>query len=99
MYKNVGAHAEDTAEGAVVAPGETTGENFNPEDPFNKRLIDEDVFIPIEGENHPDATPGALELADQEGVPLTAVTGTGSGGRITKEDVERHIAEASGEEG
>lgn len=39
-----------------------------------------------------DATDGAKELADEEGVDLSQVQGTGKDGRITKEDVEDHIS-------
>jgi pyruvate/2-oxoglutarate dehydrogenase complex dihydrolipoamide acyltransferase (E2) component len=38
-----------------------------------------------------NATEGALELAASYGVDLSAVVGTGSGGRITKADVEAYI--------
>lgn len=38
-----------------------------------------------------DATAGAVALADQEGVDLNDVEGTGVGGRITKEDVQNHL--------
>ncbi len=36
----------------------------------------------------PAATPSARKLAEEKGVDLTTVTGTGPGGKITKEDVE-----------
>ena len=36
----------------------------------------------------PAATPSARKLAEEKGVDLTSVTGTGPGGKITKEDVE-----------
>ena len=35
-----------------------------------------------------DATDAARELAETEGIDLTAIEGTGSEGRITKSDVE-----------
>lgn len=38
-----------------------------------------------------DATDGALELAESEGVDLAGVEGTGSNGRITKSDVEKYL--------
>jgi pyruvate dehydrogenase E2 component (dihydrolipoyllysine-residue acetyltransferase) len=38
------------------------------------------------------ATPVAANLAQQAGVDLNAVSGTGPGGRITKQDIERHLA-------
>jgi pyruvate dehydrogenase E2 component (dihydrolipoamide acetyltransferase) len=41
-------------------------------------------------------SPVARRFAQEQGVPLTDVQGTGPGGRITKEDVERFLTEASG---
>ena len=38
-----------------------------------------------------DVTEGAQDLAAAYGVDLTEVVGTGSGGRITKADVESHL--------
>ncbi len=39
------------------------------------------------------ATPAARKLAREHGVDLRRLTGTGPGGRITAEDVERYLAE------
>lgn len=39
----------------------------------------------------PDATDNARELAEEEGVRLISVDGTGKDGRVTKADVQRHI--------
>jgi pyruvate/2-oxoglutarate dehydrogenase complex dihydrolipoamide acyltransferase (E2) component len=39
-----------------------------------------------------DATEGAVELADAEGIDLADVEGTGKDGRVTKGDVEAYIA-------
>jgi len=41
-------------------------------------------------EEGPRATPVARRVARDEGIDLREVEGTGAGGRITKEDVERH---------
>jgi len=40
-----------------------------------------------------DATPGAVSLAEENGIDLAQIVGTGSGGKITVEDVRRAIAE------
>jgi|SRR5262245_8927807 len=40
-----------------------------------------------------NATSGAQELAAAEGVDLADVEGTGEGGRVTKADVEKYVAE------
>jgi pyruvate dehydrogenase E2 component (dihydrolipoamide acetyltransferase) len=39
-----------------------------------------------------DATPVARRVAEAEGVDLAAVTGSGPGGKITRQDVEAHAA-------
>jgi len=48
-YRNISVHAEDTAEGAMLGPGESTEDlgAFDPKNPHNKRLIDEGIFLPI----------------------------------------------------
>jgi len=38
------------------------------------------------------ATATARRVADQHGVDLGAITGTGEGGRVTKDDVQRHVS-------
>jgi len=38
------------------------------------------------------ATPLARRIAEAEGVDLSAVVGTGAGGKVTREDVERYVA-------
>jgi pyruvate/2-oxoglutarate dehydrogenase complex dihydrolipoamide acyltransferase (E2) component len=50
------------------------------------------------GEGPANATDGARELADAEGVSFSDVEGTGQGGRITKEDVQKHTASLGKEE-
>lgn len=44
----------------------------------------------------PAATPTARKLAEQNGVDLGGITGTGPKGKITREDVEAAIAEGGG---
>jgi 2-oxoglutarate dehydrogenase E2 component (dihydrolipoamide succinyltransferase) len=39
----------------------------------------------------PHASPVARRMAEEHGLDLTRVEGTGTGGRVTREDVERHI--------
>ncbi|HEX9016403.1 MAG TPA: dihydrolipoamide acetyltransferase family protein [Chloroflexota bacterium] len=41
------------------------------------------------------ASPVARRFAQEQGIPLNDVQGTGPGGRITKEDVERFLTEAA----
>lgn len=97
--KNVGNHAEDLADGRMLAPGEVadlTDEQV--EDPFNAAKIDEGVFMDVsdvpslsEEDLAPNATDAAAELAASLGVELGLVTGTGSGGRITVDDVQTYF--------
>jgi pyruvate/2-oxoglutarate dehydrogenase complex dihydrolipoamide acyltransferase (E2) component len=47
------------------------------------------------GDRAGPSSPIARKLARELGIDLAAVTGTGPGGRITKEDVERSAAEAT----
>jgi pyruvate dehydrogenase E2 component (dihydrolipoamide acetyltransferase) len=48
-----------------------------------------------EEEERVKASPVARRFAHEQGVPLNDVQGTGPGGRITKEDVERFLTEAA----
>jgi 2-oxoglutarate dehydrogenase E2 component (dihydrolipoamide succinyltransferase) len=43
----------------------------------------------------PHASPVARRMAEEHGVDLGTVEGTGTGGRVTREDVERHLAPAA----
>jgi len=47
-------------------------------------------------EDGPAATPTARKLAEQNGIDLATVTGTGPKGKITKEDVEAAVAAGGG---
>lgn len=92
-YKNVGSHVEDLADGRMAEPGlvfELDDESIK--DPFNKDKIDREIFIPIEQAAAPNATDGAIEEARKHQVNLADVSGTGVGGRITQDDVEKHVA-------
>jgi len=49
-------------------------------------------------EGEENATAGAKELAEAEGVSLSDVEGTGAEGRVTKTDVQNYIASQQSEE-
>ncbi len=46
-----------------------------------------------------EATPVARRMAQAEGVDLATVTGTGSGGRVTKQDISAHLQQGSPPQG
>lgn len=65
-----------------------------------------DWLVPVEQSSAPTgagagdevrASKAAAELADEYGVDLSNVEGSGSGGRITKGDVEAYIAASVGQ--
>ena len=79
-------HMEDSASGQMAEPNEwITG--VNPSNPYDKAKIDAGVFI-VEQPNAIQATGAAEAKAAKLEVDLSTVTGTGSGGRITVDDVE-----------
>ena len=56
------------------------------------------VPVPVEGEQYPGgvkATPVARRMADEKGINLRHVQGTGTGGRITKSDIEAFVPTAA----
>jgi 2-oxoglutarate dehydrogenase E2 component (dihydrolipoamide succinyltransferase) len=42
----------------------------------------------------PRSTPTARKVAEEHGVDLSKISGTGDAGRVTREDVERHVADS-----
>ncbi len=46
------------------------------------------------GKVEPVLSPAARRMADERGIDPAAIAGTGKGGRITKEDVMRHVEQA-----
>lgn len=46
-----------------------------------------------EGDDDPVAAPAARKLASEQGIDVSALTGTGKGGRVTKEDVQAAVKE------
>lgn len=96
-YKHVGVHAEDLADGRMLGPGEIVElDEEQIAEPHNARLLGEGILLSLDAQENPDATDGAIELAEANNVNLSAVTGTGQAGRITVPDVERFIEEQKG---
>lgn len=99
-FKWVGTHAQEITGGRMLAPGDTAMlSEDDAQDEHNAALIESGGLVSLAEAAEPQATPAALELAQERSINIATVTGTGSDGRITKEDVEREIAEASDEEG
>jgi 2-oxoglutarate dehydrogenase E2 component (dihydrolipoamide succinyltransferase) len=46
--------------------------------------------------DRPHASPVARRMAEEHGLDLARVQGTGTGGRVTREDVERHLGGGAG---
>lgn len=64
-----------------------------PEEPESVDVVDAARAASAE----PDATPAAAELAQEEGLDLTTIEGTGKEGRILKSDVEAAIKDREGD--
>lgn len=96
------SHPEDDALGRVFGPGELVP-NLDTDDPFNERKIEEGIFYPVEEEdteefaqasaaaNPPEVTDAAQRLATDNSIDLATVTGTGKGGRIVEDDVQKIV--------
>jgi 2-oxoglutarate dehydrogenase E2 component (dihydrolipoamide succinyltransferase) len=72
----VAAEAPTQPAGAAAVPGPAAPPGADSQAP------------PVE---RPHASPLARRLAEEHGVDLGRVEGTGTGGRVTREDVERHV--------
>jgi pyruvate dehydrogenase E2 component (dihydrolipoamide acetyltransferase) len=91
--------------GAILVVIGDQGEIWTPSAPAPRRAETRGAAAPIVGnlEEAPDRTPAGGELnalplvrrlASSMGVDLSSVTGTGPGGRVTREDVEAAVASA-----
>ncbi|MGE5619779.1 MAG: dihydrolipoamide acetyltransferase family protein [Sphingomonadaceae bacterium] len=74
-------------EGAEAAPEEVTGQV--------PPIEAAPAPAPTTAAERVKASPVARRIAEEQGVELTQVPGTGPGGRITKEDVERFLTEVA----
>ena len=93
------AGTEGVKVGAVIARLAVEGEEAAPAAPAP---ADSAADAPAEATTEapagdgPAATPTAKKMAEQAGVDLAGITGTGPKGKITKEDVEAAIAKGGG---
>ncbi|MBV9355194.1 MAG: 2-oxoglutarate dehydrogenase complex dihydrolipoyllysine-residue succinyltransferase, partial [Chloroflexi bacterium] len=80
---------------ASVAPPTPTDEPTEP-DPTSSTAGPAPAPGPDDGEyERPHASPVARRMAEEHGLNLADVAGTGTGGRVTREDVERAIGASS----
>ena len=73
-------------EGETVHPGDVLA--VMDDTASAEKKIDESPSVEME---RPHASPVARRVAEEHGVDLGKVEGTGTGGRVTREDVERHL--------
>jgi pyruvate/2-oxoglutarate dehydrogenase complex dihydrolipoamide acyltransferase (E2) component len=96
-YKWGGSYPQEITGGRVLEPGETVTLSEDAiSDPHNAALIEGGNLFSLDEIEEPQATEAAIELANKHNISLTAITGTGQGGRITQGDVESHIANEEG---
>lgn len=79
---------------SVSAPQQPATPQPGPEQPSRQQPAPESAAAPGTAEDLA-ATPSARRLARERGVDLSKVTPANGGGRVTKEDVERHLARAT----
>jgi pyruvate dehydrogenase E2 component (dihydrolipoamide acetyltransferase) len=87
------SRASPSSTGAPVAPAGQKPAAVQQAAPVRVAAPPADRPAAVEAGERLKASPVARKLAEQHGVDLSAVTGTGPGGRITREDVEKAIAE------
>ncbi len=85
----------DAAGGAgAPAPGVIAAVAASPASPTSAPAVAAPVTVPVAEEAGP-LSPLVRKMARENNVDLNQVRGTGAGGRITKQDVEAHIASRS----
>ena len=89
----------DASADETDAPADESGESDQPPDPARKDpgpsqavSDDREASGPSQAVSDDRVTPVARRMADEAGISLSDVEGTGMGGRIRREDVERAVA-------
>lgn len=94
-YRCTSLHAEALEGGPILEPGESiSSEEFDVTHSFNKALIDRGALVKVSvaEKEQPKAYETAVRRAEELGVNIEEVLGTGSDGMITVKDVEAHQA-------
>lgn len=89
-----GVHPESLRSGRTVGPGDELSDEEASE---NLQLVERGVLFAIDGAQvQPtiDASPAAHKMAQEAGIDLAEIAGTGTGGRVIDEDVKKAIAAA-----
>lgn len=87
-YRVASAHPEEIHTGAEFAPGEQAV-GIDPSHPFDAAKITEGIFVPIRTTAALKASDAAEKKAEELGIDLSKVEGTGAKGAITVADVEQ----------
>ncbi|MFZ1753580.1 MAG: 2-oxo acid dehydrogenase subunit E2 [Caldilineaceae bacterium] len=83
----IGGEGEEVSETAAPAPAEESAQAA-------PAPAEAKAPTPETTDESVKATPVARRVAQEEGISLDAISGTGSGGQITKDDVLSHVAQA-----
>lgn len=87
-FRVASSHPEENHTGATFAPGEEAL-GLDPENPDDARKIEEGRFVAILDEAPPKVSKEAEAKAEELGVDLALVEGTGAKDAITVADVQR----------
>ncbi|MCC7106410.1 MAG: 2-oxo acid dehydrogenase subunit E2, partial [Chloroflexi bacterium] len=79
-------------EGATVRPGDLLATLTKSEEPAALAPPS-----PIGASERPHASPLARRVAEEHGIDLDKIEGSGTGGRVTREDVERYVERSAGD--
>src|SRR5579859_1935120 len=83
-------------EGQTVHPGDVLATiDEGAQQPTPGAARPSEAATPTAEIERPHASPVARRMAEEHGLDLTRVEGTGTGGRVTREDVERYIQPAA----
>jgi 2-oxoglutarate dehydrogenase E2 component (dihydrolipoamide succinyltransferase) len=95
----IGSIGEGDGAAPEKAPEPEAQAGEQPEEPEQEEQEEPEEAEETDGANGHRASPSVRKLAQEYGVNLAQVSGSGSGGRITKDDVEKAIREQSGAQG